>query len=285
MVAPVVSVSEFSTMPALSAQLGLTGHAPIFPRSPKFNLQRYFPATSQAGFTLTEILIAIFIFAIGMLMVACIFPAGASFTRRNTDRSVASLVAQNAVAIIKAEYTANDFYGVGSSSLMPIPNMAINLPLEQRAYAFGRNNPYPTSKPAAAAYFWTALLRRTPATTQNKFDLFILVFKKQTADEVFGGAGATPIAPGGAEPGARLPGESNIPMVAQGALAAPQFAIGSEGIGLQSGTVFRKIPAGNGSGVTETTPTLAGEPVAFVPPANGTEASPLVYIYQTTIGF
>ncbi len=250
-------------------------------------LKRRPPSQSVAAraFTLVEILIAIFIFAIGMLMVACIFPAGASFTRRNTDRSVASLVAQNAVAIIKAEYTANDFYGIGATMLVPIPNMSVNLPLDQRAYAFGRNNPYPTSHPAAASYYWTALVRRTPATTQNKFDLFILVFKKQAADQVFSGYGVTPIAPASFEPGARLPGETGVPLVAQGAVSAPQFPIGSEGIGLESATVFRKIPAGNGGGVTQTAPTLPGEPVAFVPPADGTQASPLVYIYQTTIGF
>jgi len=197
------------------------------------------------------------------------------------------------------------------------------LTIYERAFQYGSSSSVMTD-PRNAQYFWTALIRLTPGTisfdhitaancpTYRQFDLYILVFKKGDLKQQFTTA-ATALLP--MDSAAAIPtytwasttcsfghtrvrstdspttlDETFVPLV----LVTSKFndvPMGSQAIGTISGTVFRTIPSSpyTNLGVTmtdgNTPPTSFLEPVAFVPPADGTTRSPLIYIYQTKVSF
>jgi prepilin-type N-terminal cleavage/methylation domain-containing protein len=152
---------------------------------------------ARRGFSLVEVLLAIFILGIGMIMVASVFPVGANWTRQTAETSVAQNVAQNAVTVIKRHYGVNgdlrdflspEFYSgpnvfIGSNSVLrssglipgfgipytpyvvqPLPGFE-RIPATERGYLFGNSEPFPVpaSKLTSCTYFWTALIRLNPS--------------------------------------------------------------------------------------------------------------------------
>jgi len=314
----------------------------------------------RRGFSLVEVLLAVFILAIGMIMVASVFPVGANWTRQATEDSVGQVVAQTALSVIQTHYGPNgdlrsflapDYLNgpsvpnPGNNNFVlkaPIPPATIaaatpywlqaipgfvNIPPNERAYQFGSTNPFPATNFKSCTYFWSALIRLNPAykvtdpTTNNivmsssyKYDLYILVFRKGSPEQqfnslsVFGGLGevpftrhiaATPVFPAynsylipslwyaTGSVGKHDPGRT--PSVYD---AVPP--IGQYGIGVASGTVFRQVvdpvalatPPGAG-GAMPRPGIVPGEPVIYSPAPDGTSnaASPLIYVYQTTLSF
>ncbi|MHC4129030.1 MAG: type IV pilus modification PilV family protein, partial [Planctomycetota bacterium] len=61
------------------------------------------------GFTLTEVLMAIFILGIGVLGIAALFPAGIAQQRASVDDVIGPLVADNAIALLRARLEPGDF--------------------------------------------------------------------------------------------------------------------------------------------------------------------------------
>jgi prepilin-type N-terminal cleavage/methylation domain-containing protein len=61
------------------------------------------------GFSLIELLVAIFILGIGMIGIAALFPAGIAQQRQSTDEVMGPIVANNALAIIRQKVKAEDF--------------------------------------------------------------------------------------------------------------------------------------------------------------------------------
>jgi prepilin-type N-terminal cleavage/methylation domain-containing protein len=155
----------------------------------------------RRGFSLVEVLLAIFILGIGMIMVASVFPVGAEWTRQTTEESNAQTVVQNARSVLQVHYGPNgdlhswlapNFYDPAGivpntwmansfnpnsvlkarSSALPqplnpfvlqaFPGFA-NIPPTERAYQFGSITPFPARDPSACTYFWTALVRLNPA--------------------------------------------------------------------------------------------------------------------------
>lgn len=55
------------------------------------------------GFTLVELLLAIFILGIGIISVAALFPAGIAQQRQSADDTIGAQVAENAMAIIRSK--------------------------------------------------------------------------------------------------------------------------------------------------------------------------------------
>jgi prepilin-type N-terminal cleavage/methylation domain-containing protein len=267
---------------------------------------------ATGGFSLVELLLAVMILGVGLTMVASVFPVGATWTRQTAEETVGGIVARNAVAIIQAKYNAGYMAGIGSprgsgtATVVPLPGIGANsilLPLVERAYDFGRGTPYPAANPVQALYYWTALVRRSnaslgPATGNlpdgmlNSFDVYILVFKKGAVEQTFTNNGSEYV-------GTRDPSETGVPYVAtlqatplsgnqvNLQAAAPSGLVGSQVIEGNSGTVYRVIGvAGNVLTLNGPAPTsLANLTFWYVPPANGTSVSPLVYVYQTTIAF
>jgi len=246
------------------------------------------PAVRQRrrGFSLTEVMLAFAILGVGLVMVAAVFPVGADWTRQSVEETVGAVVARNAVNIIQVKYPLGLGVGGGLQALPGITGgSSARLPATERAYGFGRNIPYPMAAgtAGAAAYCWTALARQSPGST-NRYDLYILVFKKGGAEQTFTPPGSGPIVEvAGCRDLTNDPKDASnkqlLPYVVMGSLGDALFPMGSQGIGVASGTVFRKL--GTGPNI----PLAGNEGVIYAPPSDGATVSPLVYIYQTTLGY
>ncbi|MHC4317688.1 MAG: prepilin-type N-terminal cleavage/methylation domain-containing protein [Planctomycetota bacterium] len=81
------------------------------------------------GFTLTEVLMAIFILGIGVLGIAALFPAGIAQQRASVDDVIGPLVADNAIALLRARLEPGDF-GTFEEFIDPsVPGHVADLPL------------------------------------------------------------------------------------------------------------------------------------------------------------
>jgi hypothetical protein len=226
--------------------------------------------------------------------------------------------AGNANSVLKASGVLNPF------TLQALPGFT-NIPPFERAYQFGNATPFPAKSPAACTYFWTALIRLSPSyrtvsvATNNvlpsstyNYDVFILVFRKGAPEHHFSNMPPAASLPNGATytevPYTRnlsdpIVDESLIPSVGYaawmpGSIPGGDTAVrnalppmGQYGIGAYSGTVFRQVldPLTYTSAVPR--PQIIGaptiEPVIYCPAADGTanSASPLIYVYQTSVSF
>ena len=63
------------------------------------------------GFSLIEVLMAIFILGIGVISIAALFPAGIAQQRQSVDDVIGPIVARNAMAVIRSHVRADDFAG------------------------------------------------------------------------------------------------------------------------------------------------------------------------------
>ena len=89
------------------------------------------PRRGGKGFTLAEILIALGILAIGMSMVAAIFPAAMEFNRRSTNSTLGTIICENGMVLAEMAITA-DIIAADSK------------PEELTIYADGKNENYLT---------------------------------------------------------------------------------------------------------------------------------------------
>jgi len=60
------------------------------------------PGKARAGFSLTEILVAVGVLGVGMTMVASVFPVAVDQSRRSTDLTMAALSARSVAAVLRA---------------------------------------------------------------------------------------------------------------------------------------------------------------------------------------
>ena len=72
--------------------------------------------SSNNGFSLIEVLLAVGIIAVGMLFIAGVFPVGIHFTTIASERTIAAVVADEAFAKIRL-YGVADF----NSPSWPVP--------------------------------------------------------------------------------------------------------------------------------------------------------------------
>ena len=71
------------------------------------------------GFSLVEMLLAVFILGIGVISIAALFPAGISLQRQATDDVVGPIVAKNALATLRSKLSQDDFGGYSDFGLVP----------------------------------------------------------------------------------------------------------------------------------------------------------------------
>ncbi len=82
---------------------------------------------SDAGFTITEVLIAVFVLAIGLIGVISVFPVGIKATRSTLDSSSAAAAVNTAVATLQyqldsSDHTPIEAYEGGSNPLTLFPD-------------------------------------------------------------------------------------------------------------------------------------------------------------------
>lgn len=108
------------------------------------------------GFSLTEVLLAVGIIAVGMLFIAGVFPVGIYFTTIASERTIAAIVADEAFAKIR-------LYGVADSNSWPVPpgiacadyrNVSVVTPDE---FAYPSD---PNIGISDKQFYWSALCRR-----------------------------------------------------------------------------------------------------------------------------
>jgi len=63
----------------------------------------------RRGLTLVEVLLAVFILGIGVISIAAIFPAGIAQQRQSNDDTIGSIVADNAIALIRTRLDPSYF--------------------------------------------------------------------------------------------------------------------------------------------------------------------------------
>ena len=67
------------------------------------------PRSGRRGFSLIELLLAIFILGIGIISIAAVFPAGIIQQRRAQDDVMGPVVAEEALAVIRSKVSPEDF--------------------------------------------------------------------------------------------------------------------------------------------------------------------------------
>jgi prepilin-type N-terminal cleavage/methylation domain-containing protein len=84
------------------------------------------PAAGRVrGFSLVEMLLAIFILGIGVISIAALFPAGIALQRQATDDVVGPIVAKNALSTIRSKLSQSDFGSFYDFGLVPSYNNGI----------------------------------------------------------------------------------------------------------------------------------------------------------------
>jgi len=109
------------------------------------------------GFSLTEVLLAVGTFAIGMIFVAGVFPVAIYFTTIATERTIAAVVADEAFAKIRL-YGIVDF----NSPPWPLDPTIACVDFNDVSFVNQSEFAYPSTStnPAEKRYYWSALCRR-----------------------------------------------------------------------------------------------------------------------------
>ncbi len=255
---------------------------------------------ARSGFSLIEILFAIFILGIGLLMVAAVFPVAIKWTNQDVQSTVGLVIARGAVAQVKvAEQAGQPIFvsEVGTTIPATFP----------QPYFFGTPNPTVSICTTAAAsagngqarYWWQGVLvpqlangssniAPTANAQTNTYTLYIFVFSKGDPNNNY--YPQTTSATATTTPYPSLYVAQFSQTGTPGNSATGYLPIGAMALDLNTGATIRKqviTPYGS------TTPTVSfagsggstSDGVVFAPPAINQQASPLVYIYATTVTF
>ncbi|MFN3165857.1 MAG: prepilin-type N-terminal cleavage/methylation domain-containing protein [Phycisphaeraceae bacterium] len=139
---------------------------------------------TRRGFTLVEVLIALGVFAIGMVAVASLFPVAALLQKETAEEVVGEHAAQSAKSIVEAKrltYRAPTGAGLtgtgdlgryhtlaGDSLSRVVPLHAINNQLLTRRYTYwDRSYPSGTPAPADRDLFWVPFVQNVSGDPTN----------------------------------------------------------------------------------------------------------------------
>jgi len=260
-----------------------------------------------AAFSLMEMLFAVCILGLGLIMVAGIFPIAIKWTAENTQSSVGAVVAANAFATINSNV---QYFQATHQSPDETP---FNLYYQtcqwgSQPYAFGTNQPDAPASGTQPQYFWTTYLQLLAApnstgiqaiSTSSLYRVYIFVFAKADPNDTYttqtGGMGLEQ------QPSvsSQVPLSTPYPQIYAGTFAnvradagsASPMPIGSLGLDLNTGTVFRQIIS-TGGAIATIPPVNNSDDVLYAPAATGNGGisatqtdSPLIYIYTGTVSF
>lgn len=124
--------------------------------------------SSNNGFSLTEVLLAIGIITVGMLFIAGVFPVGIHFTTVATERTISAVVADEAFAKIR-------LYGIADFNSWPVPPVVACVDYSVVSYLginpvdveFGYPSD-PNVDISRKQYYWSALCRRVDPDPNNR---------------------------------------------------------------------------------------------------------------------
>ena len=138
------------------------------------------------GFSLTEVLLAVGTLAIGMVFIGGTFFAGIHFTTITTERTIASVVADEAINKIRLLGIDPNNPELAYSQMTPFENL-VNISDDEFAYPSTRTL---TNK----QYFWSALCRRESSDqTDRLLQLTVFVSRKVGTGTLYPGDVTRPI--------------------------------------------------------------------------------------------
>lgn len=135
--------------------------------------------SSNNGFSLTEVLLAIGIITVGMIFIAGVFPVGIHFTTIASERTIAAVVADEAFAKIR-------LYGVAdvNSVSWPVPPWIACADYRNVSYWAVDSNEFaypsdPNINISDKQYYWSALCRRVdPDPNSRLVQVTVFVCRK-----------------------------------------------------------------------------------------------------------
>lgn len=236
------------------------------------------------GFSLVEVLMAVGTLAIGMIFIAGTFLVGIHLTTVSTERTIATVVANEAFAKV-------ELFGVDPTD----PNLLIDrlTPFEMLKPLFVPRpvNPdefaYPSTQTLPdKQYFWSAVCRRYPSDPNHDVQVTVFVSRKVGAAskyiDALGSVIDRPVAVQvgvSGSPGSRLLTITGDPRwISAGCTIAED----------STGEIYRVVD--NGPGPTEIVldpdkPWLGGDKVWVVPPPIGRGKGPCIAVYQKIVSF
>ncbi len=139
--------------------------------------------SSNNGFSLTEVLLAIGVITVGMLFIAGAFPVGIHFTTIATERTISAVVANEAFAKIR-------LYDFNSLSVLPVVGC-----VDYSVVSSGVVNPVEFSYPSdpnidisEKQYYWSALCRRVDTDPNSRLvQVTVFVCRKVGSGTTFRG--------------------------------------------------------------------------------------------------
>jgi len=144
------------------------------------------------GFSLTEVLLALGTLAVGMLLIAAVFPAGINLTTITSERTIAAAAADEAFAKIKLygllPPADPNWFNAGAPNLTNIERIS-QIPFEEFAYPSN-----PVADPNTKQYWWSALCKWVSPT-----DVQVTVFVSRKIGNTTKYSGFYPDRPGPAE--------------------------------------------------------------------------------------
>jgi len=135
----------------------------------------------HSGFSLTEILIAVGILAVGMAFIAGVFPAGIYLTTIATERTIAAVAADEAFAKIEIYARDNPAGGInfGAGGVEPNQFKDFNDVLEPGVKIDPCEFAYPsTDTVAEKQYCWSALCRRAGFDPNRLVQVTVFICRK-----------------------------------------------------------------------------------------------------------
>ena len=244
------------------------------------------------GFSLTEVLLAVGTFAIGMIFVAGVFPVAIHFTTIATERTISAVAADEAFAKIRL-YAIGDpanpnddidpnglpFNQQTPIELVPVKSGAIiNIDPNEFEYTSTSTNP------AGKRYYWSALCRRVDVSNVQ-----VTVFVSRKA-----GSGTTYVGQPGVRPVPVQVGISNVAGIGnenkltinvpgEETLINDGYTIVENGTGQIYRVLERYVAPSNMIELDRAW--QVGNSVWVVPPPIGGGRYPCIVIYQRVIGF
>ena len=132
----------------------------------------------RGGFTLTEVMLALGILAIGMSMVAAVFPAALEYNRASNNSTLGTIICENALVLSEMMLTAEI---VADSTQLNVYVDDLHLPDATHPYYLTKaQQHYPTGDDPARTGF--VMMARRMTATSNTYQVVTVAYRKSDKD-------------------------------------------------------------------------------------------------------